>query len=123
MGQALLVAVEVGARSRSFSPITPFIGVRISWLIVARNSDFWRVASRAASRASASAALVRSRSSTCCTCAADDSATSRHPSRLMLVVELVKTTTAATSTSAIRVLAILTSPGVEWPSYCISRLR
>ena len=26
-------------------PITPFIGVRISWLIVARNSDFIRVIS------------------------------------------------------------------------------
>ena len=31
--------------SRSLSPMTPFIGVRISWLIVARNSDFSREAS------------------------------------------------------------------------------
>ena len=37
--------------NRPVSPITPFIGVRISWLIVARNSDFKRLASSAASRA------------------------------------------------------------------------
>ena len=40
--------------SRSVMPITPFIGVRISWLIVARNVDLARDASSAASRASAS---------------------------------------------------------------------
>ena len=50
--------------SRSVSPITPFIGVRISWLIVARNSDFSRDASIASSRASASSAALRSRSAT-----------------------------------------------------------
>ena len=32
-------------------PITPFIGVRISWLMLARKSDFIRVDSSAASRA------------------------------------------------------------------------
>ena len=37
--------------SRSDRPITPFIGVRISWLIVARNCDFMREASTAWSRA------------------------------------------------------------------------
>ena len=36
-------------------PITPFIGVRISWLMVARNSDFARVASSAADTAASSA--------------------------------------------------------------------
>ena len=40
--------------SRSLSPITPFMGVRISWLIVARNVDLARDASSAASRARAS---------------------------------------------------------------------
>ena len=37
--------------SKSVIPITPFIGVRISWLIFAKNSDFIRDASRATSRA------------------------------------------------------------------------
>ena len=32
-------------------PITPFMGVRISWLMLARNSLFARVAASAASRA------------------------------------------------------------------------
>ena len=50
--------------SRSLSPITPLSGVRISWLIVARNSDFCRDASIAASRASARARSARSRSAT-----------------------------------------------------------
>ena len=36
---------------RSVSPMTPFIGVRISWLIVETNWDFVREASRAPSRA------------------------------------------------------------------------
>ena len=46
------------------SPITAFIGVRISWLIDARNCDFIRDASSAASRAVASSAATRSRSVT-----------------------------------------------------------
>ena len=33
-------------------PMTPFIGVRISWLMVARNSDLARVALSAARAAS-----------------------------------------------------------------------
>ena len=32
-------------------PMTPFIGVRISWLMFARNADFSRDASSASSRA------------------------------------------------------------------------
>ena len=40
--------------SRPVSPITPFIGVRISWLIVARNSDLSREDSSASSRACSS---------------------------------------------------------------------
>ncbi len=32
-------------------PITPFIGVRISWLMFARNADFIAEASTASSRA------------------------------------------------------------------------
>ena len=39
--------------SSSVSPITPFIGVRISWLIVDRNSDFAFDAISAPSRAAA----------------------------------------------------------------------
>ena len=50
--------------SRSLRPITPLRGVRISWLIVARNSDFCRDASMAASRAVASSSSARSRSAT-----------------------------------------------------------
>ena len=42
------------SRMRSRLPMTPFIGVRISWLIVARNSDLTTDARSAASRASAS---------------------------------------------------------------------
>ncbi len=37
--------------SRAVSPITPFIGVRISWLMLARNSDFIRDPATASSRA------------------------------------------------------------------------
>jgi len=48
--------------SISIMPSTPFIGVRISWLIVARNVDFASLAASASARA-ASAASVRSRSS------------------------------------------------------------
>ena len=47
-------------------PRTPFIGVRISWLITARNSDLARVAASATSRAlasEASAARARALSS------------------------------------------------------------
>ena len=43
-------------------PSTPFIGVRISWLIVARNVDFASLAASASARA-VSAASVRSRNS------------------------------------------------------------
>ena len=39
-GELVLLVVEArSASSSSVSPITPFIGVRISWLIVDRNSD------------------------------------------------------------------------------------
>jgi hypothetical protein len=43
--------------SNPIMPMTPFIGVRISWLMVARKSDFARVAISAASRASCSSLL------------------------------------------------------------------
>ena len=39
-------------------PITPFIGVRISWLMLARNSDFSREFSSAASRARTSSSML-----------------------------------------------------------------
>ena len=38
-------------------PMTPFMGVRISWLMLARKSDFSRDASVASSRASDMASL------------------------------------------------------------------
>ena len=48
--------------SMSATPITPFIGVRISWLIVARNSA---LAFAAASALTSAARSSRVRSSTC----------------------------------------------------------
>ena len=41
-------------------PMTPFMGVRISWLIVARNSLLARAAARASSLARARSALAAS---------------------------------------------------------------
>ena len=60
--------VSVVRSRRSLSPMTPLSGVRISWLIVARKSDFCREASMASSRACASCAWVRSRSATRASC-------------------------------------------------------
>jgi hypothetical protein len=56
------------ASSSSVTPITPFIGVRISWLMQARNWLFRRFAPSAASRAwrIASAAARRASSSIRC---------------------------------------------------------
>ncbi len=50
-------------RSRSSAPSTPFIGVRISWLIVARNCDLARLAASAVSLALRSEACAASASS------------------------------------------------------------
>ena len=50
---ALLGARAAVSSSSSVMPITPFIGVRISWLMLARNSLFARLAASAASRACA----------------------------------------------------------------------
>ena len=49
--EVLLSSSRVKAR-RSAMPMTPFIGLRISWLMVARNMDLARLASSAESRAS-----------------------------------------------------------------------
>ena len=46
-------------------PMTPFSGVRISWLMLARNSDFRREASSAAACACASSSWLRWRSTNC----------------------------------------------------------
>ena len=54
--------------SRSSRPSTPLSGVRISWLTVARKSDFCCEAAIAASRASASESSASSRASTCSSC-------------------------------------------------------
>ena len=45
--------------SRLVMPMTPFMGVRISWLIVARNADFASAACSASSLASRSDCSVR----------------------------------------------------------------
>ena len=42
LGVLALPVVELGVEQQAVRPITPFIGVRISWLIVARNADFAR---------------------------------------------------------------------------------
>ena len=42
------IPVSSVSSSSPVMPITPFIGVRISWLMVARNSDFARFAASAA---------------------------------------------------------------------------
>ena len=47
-------ASSLVSSSRLLKPITPFIGVRISWLIAARNSLLARLAASASSRASVS---------------------------------------------------------------------
>ena len=54
LGEVALLGVRSVSRSRSVMPMTPLIGVRISWLIVARKSDFIREPAIAASRAAAS---------------------------------------------------------------------
>ena len=59
-------ALSVVSSSRLVMPITPFIGVRISWLTLARNSDLCRFASSASRRASSAAACAALRSAVCC---------------------------------------------------------
>ena len=51
--------------SSSVMPITPFIGVRISWLMLARKVDFICEAASAASRAAASSCSSATRASRC----------------------------------------------------------
>src|SRR6266851_3311892 len=53
--------VRVVCRASSVIPMTAFIGVRISWLILARNSDFARFAASAACFALCRASSARSR--------------------------------------------------------------
>ena len=48
---ALLARRASVSSSSSVMPMTPFIGVRISWLMLARNSDFEREASTASASA------------------------------------------------------------------------
>ena len=47
--QSRCSALSGVSRSRLVMPMTPFMGVRISWLIEARNSDLAREASSASS--------------------------------------------------------------------------
>ena len=54
--------------SRSVIPITPFIGVRISWLMLARNCDFERLASSAWLRQSDSASFLAASSASVRSC-------------------------------------------------------
>ena len=58
--------VELGrAPSRSDMPMIAFIGVRISWLMLARKSDLAWVAASAATLARSSSASARLRSMNC----------------------------------------------------------
>ena len=50
--------------STSSIPVTPIIGVRISWLMAARNVDFARLACSAVRRASTASRSARSRAAT-----------------------------------------------------------
>ncbi len=83
--------------SRSLRPITPFSGVRISWLMVARKSDFCREASIASSRACATSAAARSRSATRASCSATRSTIDSISSKRHSGGAEVITTTAYTS--------------------------
>ena len=56
------VAVSAVSNSSPVIPMTPFMGVRISWLMVARNSALARLAASAASLACCKAISVRWRS-------------------------------------------------------------
>ena len=51
-------AVSSLSSTRSVMPMMPFIGVRISWLMLARNSLLARLASIARSRAATSSSLT-----------------------------------------------------------------
>ena len=57
-------SLEGVSSKRPVMPMTPFIGVRISWLMLARNSDFNLDDSRATSRIWASSYSMRFRSVT-----------------------------------------------------------
>lgn len=51
--------VSCVSSSKPVIAMTPFIGVRISWLMFARNSDFARAAASAAARAALSSRFAR----------------------------------------------------------------
>jgi hypothetical protein len=51
LGIAALLVVEIGIEQQAGLPMTPFMGVRISWLMVARKSDLAALAASAASLA------------------------------------------------------------------------
>ncbi len=52
--QSAWYGVSSVSRARAVIPMTPFIGVRISWLMFARNSDFALLAACATSLSDAS---------------------------------------------------------------------
>ena len=93
----------------SVMPMMPFIGVRISWLMLARNSLLARLASSAISLAAVSS-RVRSRtlwsrsSVNCCSSpfklsrSASDCASSRYDSESRCCIRLTSSTKSATST-------------------------
>ena len=68
--------------SRSVMPMTPLIGVRISWLMLATNSDFSREASSASScaRASSSELWMRRRADSTISDTLSNSRSSSEPS-------------------------------------------
>jgi hypothetical protein len=67
------------ASTSSVMPMMPFMGVRISWLMLARNSLFARLAASAASRACSSSMRPASRSATSLTIILDNTAMSPPP--------------------------------------------
>jgi len=84
-------AVSAVAQSSWTMPRMPFMGVRISWLMLARKADFAWLAVSAASLAAAMAASVSRRS-----------ATSRMSSSFMRLSVLVRARTMSSSRSVIR---------------------
>ncbi len=70
------LALRSVSRASAVMPITPFMGVRISWLITARNSLLAWLAACAACMASCRAWRLASRSCTTCSTTRDNAAMS-----------------------------------------------
>ena len=98
---------SVPARTSSM-PVTPTIGVRISWLIAARNPDFARLAPSAASCARRSSA-VRSRTR-CSSSLAAASTSSRARLRSAAIAHRTSDEVATVALNAARTMRLTVSP-------------